>query len=152
MSGFDWIIAAIFLVSILVGIMRGFIKESLSIISWIVAIWLAFTFCAHAGDFLNQYINIPNLKFRWFLICVYRYLICICDHQLCHYKGICTWPDKRHGSSARHWFWRRACRRHCGCHFNRRARYWSGEQWLVAELTAFAKVFAVGELRGSIVS
>jgi len=64
MSGFDWIIAAIFLVSILVGIMRGFIKESLSIISWIVAIWLAFTFCAHAGDFLNQYINIPNLKFR----------------------------------------------------------------------------------------
>jgi len=64
MSGFDWIIAAIFLVSILVGVMRGFVKESLSIISWIMAIWLAFTFCAPAGDFLSQFIDIPNQKFR----------------------------------------------------------------------------------------
>jgi membrane protein required for colicin V production len=63
-GGFDWIIAAIFLVSVLVGIMRGFIKESLSIISWIVAIWLAMTFCVQAGDFVGQYIEIPNLKFR----------------------------------------------------------------------------------------
>lgn len=64
MSGFDWVIGAIFLVSILVGIMRGFIKESLSIISWILAIWLAMTFCVEAGDFLGQYIDIPNQKFR----------------------------------------------------------------------------------------
>ena len=64
MSGFDWIIAAIFLVSIVVGIMRGFIKESLSVVSWIVAIWLATTFCTQAGEFLTQYIDIPNPKFR----------------------------------------------------------------------------------------
>lgn len=64
MSGFDLIIAAIFLVSMLVGVFRGFIKESLSIISWLVAIWLAFTFDIQAGDFLGQYINIPNLTFR----------------------------------------------------------------------------------------
>jgi len=64
MGGFDWIIAAIFLVSILVGVMRGFIRESLSIISWIAAIWLATTFCVEAGDFLGQYIDIPNQKFR----------------------------------------------------------------------------------------
>lgn len=64
MSGFDWIIAAVFLVSTLVGIMRGFIKESLSIISWILAIWLAATFCVEAGEFLSNYIDIPNLKFR----------------------------------------------------------------------------------------
>ena len=64
MAGFDWIIAAVFLVSILVGIFRGFIKESLSLASWIVSIWLAFTFCAEAGEFLHQYIRIPNPKFR----------------------------------------------------------------------------------------
>lgn len=64
MSGFDWIIAAIVLVSVLVGIFRGFIKESLSLISWILAIWLAFTFCVEAGEFLSQYIDIPNQKFR----------------------------------------------------------------------------------------
>ena len=64
MSGFDWIIAAVFLVSILVGIMRGFIKEALSIVSWVVAVWLAISFCVEAGDFIGQYIEIPNLKFR----------------------------------------------------------------------------------------
>jgi len=64
MGGFDWIIAAIFVVSILVGIFRGFIKESLSLISWILAIWLAFNFCTQAGEFIHQYINIPAPKFR----------------------------------------------------------------------------------------
>lgn len=64
MGGFDWIIAAIFLISMLVGVMRGFIKESLSIISWIAAIWLATSFCVEAGDFIAQYIDIPNQKFR----------------------------------------------------------------------------------------
>ncbi len=64
MGGFDWIIAAIFLVSILVGIFRGFIKESLSLVSWILAIWLAFNFCNQAGEFIHQYIEIPAPKFR----------------------------------------------------------------------------------------
>lgn len=64
MGGLDWIIGAVFIVSILVGIMRGFIKESLSIVSWIAAIWLAVTFCVAGGDFLGQYIDIPNQKFR----------------------------------------------------------------------------------------
>ncbi|MFT6409099.1 MAG: membrane protein required for colicin V production, partial [Arenicella sp.] len=64
MGGFDWIIAAIFVVSILVGIFRGFIKESLSLISWILAIWLAFNYCGQAGEFIHQYINIPAPKFR----------------------------------------------------------------------------------------
>jgi len=64
MGGFDWIIAAIFLVSILVGVFRGFVKEALSLTSWIVSIWLAFTFCAEAGEFINQYIHIPTPKFR----------------------------------------------------------------------------------------
>jgi len=64
MGGFDWIIAGIFLLSILVGIMRGFIKESLSIVSWIAAVWLAITFCSQAGDVLGQFIDIPNQKFR----------------------------------------------------------------------------------------
>ena len=64
MGGFDWIIGAVILVSVLVGIMRGFIKESLSLITWILAVWLGTTFCVEAGEFLSQYINIPNPKFR----------------------------------------------------------------------------------------
>lgn len=64
MSGFDWIIAVIFLLSIIVGIMRGFIREALSIASWILAFWLANTFCVQAGDTIGQYIDIPAQAFR----------------------------------------------------------------------------------------
>lgn len=64
MGGFDWVIGAIVLVSILVGILRGFIKESLSLITWILAVWLGITFCVEAGEFISQFINIPNPKFR----------------------------------------------------------------------------------------
>ena len=64
MGGFDWIIAAVLLVSVLVGVMRGFLKEALSLISWIMAVWLATTFSVEAGELVNQFIHIPNPKFR----------------------------------------------------------------------------------------
>jgi membrane protein required for colicin V production len=64
MSGFDWVIGAIFLVSILIGLLRGFIREALSIVSWIMAIWLGITFCEPAGDFIAQFIDIPAAAFR----------------------------------------------------------------------------------------
>jgi len=64
MGGFDLIIAAIFLISIIVGVMRGFIREALSIVSWIMAIWLGITFCDPAGDFIAQYFSIPADQFR----------------------------------------------------------------------------------------
>lgn len=64
MGGFDWIIAAVLLVSMLVGLFRGFLKEALSLISWIMAVWLATTFSVEAGEFINQFIHIPNPKFR----------------------------------------------------------------------------------------
>ena len=64
MSGFDFIIGAIFLVSILIGVLRGFIREALSIISWVVSLWLAVTYCQPAGEFISQYINIPADAFR----------------------------------------------------------------------------------------
>jgi len=64
MGGFDWVIAAILLVSVVVGVMRGFIKEALSLASWVVALWLGITFCHEAGDFIASYINIPADVFR----------------------------------------------------------------------------------------
>jgi len=64
MSGFDWIIVAIFVLSIIVGVMRGFIREALSLTSWILAFWLALTFCGQAGDYIGQFISIPAEAFR----------------------------------------------------------------------------------------
>ena len=64
MTGIDLVIIIIFVVSILVGVMRGFIRESLSIASWILAIWLALTFSTQAGDFIGSYFTIPAAGFR----------------------------------------------------------------------------------------
>ncbi len=64
MSGFDIVLVGIFIISIVVGIMRGLIKEALSILSWIAAIWLAITFNTVAGDWFAQFVNIPNATFR----------------------------------------------------------------------------------------
>ncbi len=64
MSGFDWIIGLVFVISIVVGMWRGFVKEALSLASWIMAFWLAIVFCREAGEFIAQYINIPTETFR----------------------------------------------------------------------------------------
>jgi membrane protein required for colicin V production len=41
MAGFDYVILAILLLSAVVGLVRGFLREVLSLVTWILAIWLA---------------------------------------------------------------------------------------------------------------
>jgi len=64
MSLLDIIIAVIVVISLIVGLVRGFLKEVLSIIGWIASIWLAFTFGSNAGDFIHQYVQLPAEAFR----------------------------------------------------------------------------------------
>ncbi len=40
----DYIIVAAFLVSVLIGLFRGFFKEALSLVTWILALWVALNF------------------------------------------------------------------------------------------------------------
>lgn len=58
----DWVILAVTLLSALVGFYRGFIRETLSLISWILAIWAAFTFAEPASAWFTQYIESPQLR------------------------------------------------------------------------------------------
>ena len=64
MEGFDWVIAVVLGVSMLIGFIRGFLEEALSLIAWILALWLARTYCVEAGDFIHQYLQIPAPLFR----------------------------------------------------------------------------------------
>jgi membrane protein required for colicin V production len=57
---FSWIdigIVVILLVSIAVAIFRGFVKEAVSLASWIAAIWLAITFSHQVALFLPSSID-----------------------------------------------------------------------------------------------
>jgi membrane protein required for colicin V production len=58
----DWTIAAITLLSAVVGFYRGFIRETLSLISWILAFWAAFSFAHYASAYLVAYIASPQLR------------------------------------------------------------------------------------------
>lgn len=58
----DWVILAVTLLSAAVGFYRGFIRETLSLISWILAFWAAFSFSERASAYFIPYIDSPQLR------------------------------------------------------------------------------------------
>lgn len=62
MNWIDGIILGIAVLSALVGLYRGFIRETLSLISWVLAFWAAFTFSEPASAHFVQYIESPQLR------------------------------------------------------------------------------------------
>ena len=53
MQGADFIIVAVIGISIVVGILRGFIREIVALATWLVAIWVAW----HFSGFLHPYLG-----------------------------------------------------------------------------------------------
>ena len=77
MTGVDIAILLITLISVVVGIMRGFIRESLSVVSWVVAIWLAITYCKEAGEYLSNYVSISTPALQVALGFASVFVICL---------------------------------------------------------------------------
>ena len=53
----DILIIGLILISVLVGLIRGFTKELLSIATWLIATYLAFNFYGPLGSYYSQFIN-----------------------------------------------------------------------------------------------
>lgn len=49
MNALDWALVAVIGASILLGLLRGFMREMISLSGWIAGIWLAFRFAAELG-------------------------------------------------------------------------------------------------------
>lgn len=62
LSWIDIGIVVILLISIAVAIFRGFVKEAVSLASWIIAIWLAISFFDEVALFLPQSIDEATLN------------------------------------------------------------------------------------------
>jgi len=58
----DYFILAIITVSALLSLWRGFIKEALSLASWIAALWVAMLFFDDLGGYLAQWIDTPSVR------------------------------------------------------------------------------------------
>jgi membrane protein required for colicin V production len=58
----DYFIIAIIVLSMLIGLWRGFLKEAIALATWVVAFILAFTFVEDAAAYLANYIGIPSIR------------------------------------------------------------------------------------------
>lgn len=59
----DWIFAGIVLLSAVVGLWRGFVREALSLATWILAFWLAWAFSDQAAPWFATWVATPSLQF-----------------------------------------------------------------------------------------
>ncbi|NQY26185.1 MAG: CvpA family protein [Piscirickettsiaceae bacterium] len=58
----DYVIIGIIVFSASISIVRGFIKEVLSLVSWALAFWVALTFSPNLSTLLTDYIASPSLR------------------------------------------------------------------------------------------
>lgn len=58
----DFLIGAIILISLLIGLARGFIKEAISLSSWLIALWLAYANAVHGEVFFANYFDEEKVR------------------------------------------------------------------------------------------
>jgi len=62
MSLIDIAIIIIIVVSLLIGLFRGFIREVLSLFSWLAALWVAYNYAVQGAALLEPYLDQPPLR------------------------------------------------------------------------------------------
>lgn len=58
----DYVIIGIVVLSAGISIIRGFIKEVLSLVSWVLSFWVALTFSPYLATLLNPYIETSSIR------------------------------------------------------------------------------------------
>lgn len=62
MTWVDFVILVIIAVSAIVSLLRGFVREALSLATWILAFVIGFTFSASLAVYFAEWISIPSLQ------------------------------------------------------------------------------------------
>jgi len=58
----DWLLLAIIGISTVLSLWRGFMKEALSLLGWVVALWMAMLFFRDVGGWLSDWIASPTIR------------------------------------------------------------------------------------------
>ena len=58
----DYVIIGIIALSALIGLLRGLVREALSLTAWVAAIWVAVQFSGQLAPVLTTYISVPSLR------------------------------------------------------------------------------------------
>lgn len=59
----DWVIIGLILLSTLVGLIRGFVREGLSLAVWVIAVWLALTYSSVLAKHFESNISHPSIRY-----------------------------------------------------------------------------------------
>ena len=58
----DFFLLTIIAISAVLSLWRGFVREALSLVSWIAALWVAILFFEELGDWLARWIETPSIR------------------------------------------------------------------------------------------
>lgn len=58
----DFLILGIIVISALISLVRGFVREAISLLGWVLAIWLAVAFAAPFSNILSSFIDTPRIR------------------------------------------------------------------------------------------
>jgi len=67
-NGLDWIIVAVIVLSGAISIIRGFVKESISLVTWVLAFWIAAVFAGKLAILLPP--SLEGDMLRWVVAAV----------------------------------------------------------------------------------
>lgn len=62
MNWFDFTILAILLLSVVVSLFRGLIREVMSLVIWVAAFWLAWHYVDVGAEWLQAYVELPSAR------------------------------------------------------------------------------------------
>ena len=62
MQGADYLIVAVISASVIVGAVRGFVREAVALITWLLAIWIAWRFSGFLHPYLGGVLESPEQK------------------------------------------------------------------------------------------
>lgn len=83
---FDIVIIAVILLSAVIGLFRGLVRELLSLIGWIVAIWVAWVYAPNLAGLFSGFISAPEVRLAAAFIALFLVilvLIAILAHYIC---------------------------------------------------------------------
>ena len=80
----DYGILIIVALSAVISVMRGFVREALSLAAWVAAFWIAFSFHQHLAVLFTDYIDAPSIRLisAFALLFVVTLVICAIINNL----------------------------------------------------------------------
>lgn len=62
MNWVDFVILAVILVSTLISLVRGFVREAMSLVVWVAAFWVSITYADRLEPLFVEHISTPSLR------------------------------------------------------------------------------------------